>query len=190
MVLTRLNYGSGTLAGLLRHLMDRLQSVINAAARSAFSARKYDHITPLLRELHWLSYLERIAYRRAVLAFRCQHSLAPSYLSVEIHRVSDVDCRRRLRSASTAVLVVPRSKHSTIGDRAFQLPRRMYGTPCWSTSHLRRHCRPSNGDWKLKILNAAIHPSMSNVHSCSLSPGSVHSVSIWWLLVPLALMNS
>ena len=70
-------------------------------------------------ELHWLSYPERIAYRLAVLAFRCQHSLAPSYLSDELLRASHVDSRRRLRSASTAVLVVPRSKHSTIGDRAF-----------------------------------------------------------------------
>ena len=118
-MLTRLDYGSRTLAGILGRLMGRLQSVLNAAARLVFSAWKYDHITPLLRELHWLSYPERIAYRLAVLAFRCQHSLAPSYLSDELLRASDVDSRRRLRSASTAVLVVPRSKHSTIGDRAF-----------------------------------------------------------------------
>jgi len=52
MVLTRLDYGSATLAGLLRQLMDRLQSLINAAALLAFSARRYDHITPLLREHH------------------------------------------------------------------------------------------------------------------------------------------
>jgi len=33
-----------------------IQSVINAASRLVFSARKYDHITPLLREHHWLTY--------------------------------------------------------------------------------------------------------------------------------------
>jgi len=44
MVLTRLDYGSETLAGLPRHLMEWLQSVINAAARFVFFARKYDHI--------------------------------------------------------------------------------------------------------------------------------------------------
>jgi len=42
------------------------------------------------------------------------------------------------------------------------LPWRKYGTPCRSTSHLRRHCRPSNGDWKLNSLSAAMHPSVSN----------------------------
>jgi len=35
-------------------------------------------------DIHWLSYPERIAYRLAVLAFRCLHSLAPSYLSEEL----------------------------------------------------------------------------------------------------------
>jgi len=67
MVFTRLDYGSGTLAGLPRHLMDRLQSVINAAARLVLSGRKYDHITLLLRELHWLSYPWRIALLKSVL---------------------------------------------------------------------------------------------------------------------------
>jgi hypothetical protein len=119
LVLTRLDYGSATLAGLSGHQMKRLQSVLNAAARLVFSARKYDHITPLLRELHWLRFPERIAYRLAVLAYRCQHGLAPSYLSAELHRVADMDSRRRLRSASTASLIVPSSTRSTIGDRAF-----------------------------------------------------------------------
>src|SRR5208282_3010732 len=44
---------------------------------------------------------------------------APSYLSTELQRVADVDSRRRLRSASTTALVVPRTQHSKIGDRAF-----------------------------------------------------------------------
>jgi len=76
---------------------------------------------PLLRELHWLSYPLRIAYRLVVLAFRCQHSLGPSYLSNEIYRASDVYSIRRLRSASTVTLIVPRSKHSTIDDRTFPI---------------------------------------------------------------------
>ena len=101
LVLTRLDYGSATLAGLPSQLLDRLQSVLNAAARLVCSARKYDHVTPLLRDLHWLRAPERIAYRLAVLAFRCQHGLAPSYLSTELQRVADVDSRQRLRSAST-----------------------------------------------------------------------------------------
>jgi Reverse transcriptase (RNA-dependent DNA polymerase) len=119
LVLSRLDYGCATLAGLSRQQLDRLQSVLNAAARLVYSARKYDHVTSLLRELHWLRAPERIAFRQAVLVYRCLHGQAPQYLVDEFTRVADVESRRHLRSATTTMLVVPRSRHSTIGDRAF-----------------------------------------------------------------------
>ena len=53
LVLTKLDYGIATLAGLPDRQLNRLQSVLNAAARLVCSARKFDHITPLLRDLHW-----------------------------------------------------------------------------------------------------------------------------------------
>jgi len=119
LVLSRLDYGNATLAGLPDNLLDRLQSVLNAAARLINSARKFDHVTPLLRDLHWLPVRERITFRLAVLAYRCQHNLAPPYLASSLHRVADIESRRRLRSASTAQLDVPPATRSTIGDRAF-----------------------------------------------------------------------
>jgi hypothetical protein len=119
LVLTRLDYGSAVLAGLPGNLLDRLQSVLNAAARLVHSARKYDHITPLLRDLHWLRMPQRIEYKLAVLVYRCLHGTAPSYIAADIRRVADVDHRRRLRSASTHALVVPPTRRSTLGDRAF-----------------------------------------------------------------------
>jgi len=91
---------------------------MNAAARLDCSARKYEHITPLLRDFHWLSVRERIEFKLAVLVFRCLHgSTAPPYLANELCRVADIDARRRLRSASTSALVTPSSRRST-GDRA------------------------------------------------------------------------
>jgi len=59
LVLTRLDYGSVTLNGITKRLMDRLQSVLNAAARLVHNSRKY-RILPLLRDLHWLRVPERI----------------------------------------------------------------------------------------------------------------------------------
>jgi len=61
LVLSRLDYGSATLAGLPTYLLNRLQSVLNAAARLVHSAWKHDHVTPLLRELHWLRMRQRSA---------------------------------------------------------------------------------------------------------------------------------
>ena len=119
--LPRLDYGSATLAGLPNILLNRLQSVLNAAARLVYCARRNNHITPLLRDLHWLRVPERIAFRLAVLVYRCQHDIGTLYLAAELHRVADVESRRRLRSASTTALVVPQTSRPTIGDRAFQV---------------------------------------------------------------------
>ena len=114
LVLSRLDYGCATLVGLPDRLLNRLQSVINAAARLIFRARRYDHITPLLRDLHWLRVRERIDFRLAVLTFRCLHGLASAYLAEQIYRVSEIESRSRLRSASRQQLIVPTSKRRTI----------------------------------------------------------------------------
>ena len=39
--------------------------------------RKYDRISPLPRDLHWLRVPERIKFRLGVLVFRCRNNTAP-----------------------------------------------------------------------------------------------------------------
>jgi len=60
-----------TLAGLANQSLVKLQSVLNAAAQLIFLLRKFDFVTPLIRELHWLSFPERIYYKLALLVFKC-----------------------------------------------------------------------------------------------------------------------
>ena len=67
LVLTRLDCGNATLSGLPACQLNRLQSVLHAAAQLVCGARKYDHVTPLLQELHWLSVPDRIAFKLATL---------------------------------------------------------------------------------------------------------------------------
>jgi len=54
LVISRLDYGSATLAGLPAFQLDRLQSVSNAATRLIYRSRKFAHVTPLLHDLHRL----------------------------------------------------------------------------------------------------------------------------------------
>jgi hypothetical protein len=115
-VLKKLDYGNATLAGVPAHQIHRLQAVMNAAARLIFHTSRHDHITPLLRRLHWLRAPERITYKLAVLTFRCLHGLAPEYLSASLVPVAAVPSRLRLRSASSASLIIPQSCRSTIGE--------------------------------------------------------------------------
>jgi len=118
--LSRIDYGNVMLAGLPTRQLCRLQSVLHAAARIIFSARKFDHVTPLFHELHWLRVPERITLKLASLVFRCLIGTAPVYLADSINR-TDVKTRRslRLRSSSLTAVDVPVTRRSTIVDRAF-----------------------------------------------------------------------
>ena len=81
--------------------LNRLLYVLRAAARLVYGVRKFDHMTPLLRELHWLSVPERITFRLATLMFHCLHGTAPAYLAESYNRAADDESRRRLGSGET-----------------------------------------------------------------------------------------
>ena len=54
MVISRLDYCSSVFIGLPADQIARLQRVQNNAARLVLKKRRRDHVTPLLKELHWL----------------------------------------------------------------------------------------------------------------------------------------
>ena len=118
LVLSRLDYGNGTLSGIPAYLLRRLQSVLNSAARMVCNLRRSDHITAALASLHWLSARERIDFKICVLTYRVIHGSAPSYLGPLV-RVADLPGRRSLRSACTGQLAEPRVHLSTVGSHAF-----------------------------------------------------------------------
>jgi hypothetical protein len=62
-VTSRMDYYNGLLYGLPNTELIKLERVQNAAARLVTSTRKYDHITPILRELHWLPVKFRIHFK-------------------------------------------------------------------------------------------------------------------------------
>src|SRR6218665_596531 len=80
-VTSRVDRYNSLLAGAPACLLVGLQSVLNAAARLICNRRKYDHITPLLRDvLHWLPVPFRIEYKLCLLVFLSFHGAAPEYL--------------------------------------------------------------------------------------------------------------
>jgi len=99
------------------NLSRRLQSVLNAAARSVAGLRRSDHITNTLASFHWLRVSEYVQFKLATLINKSLHSLAPKYL------VDDLRYRHSrqttTRSASSFQLEVPRTGLVTVGDRTF-----------------------------------------------------------------------
>jgi len=120
-VLSHIDYCNATFAGLPQRDTDRLQAVINAAARLIGGVRKYDHITPFLRDnLHTLKVRERIQFKICLLVFKCLHNQAPRYLQEHVHLLADDQRRQRLRSSKSLDVLVPFSRTGS-GDRSFRV---------------------------------------------------------------------
>jgi hypothetical protein len=117
-VLSRIDYCNALLAGLPTASLRPLQRVQNAAARLVLGLKWCDHITPALRELHWLPIEQRICYKLCIIVHKCIHSQCPDYLCQLFTHISDIPYRSSLRSASDNKLNVPRTRLH-FGERAF-----------------------------------------------------------------------
>ena len=61
-----------------------LQHIQNTAARLITRTRKHEHITPIIRSLHWLPLQQRIKFKILMLTYKAFHKIAPSYISALI----------------------------------------------------------------------------------------------------------
>ena len=94
------NYNS-LLYGLPKFLICRLQLVQNCA----ICGSKYDCITPLLRELHWLPLKQRVVF--LLLTFKPLNDLGPSYIH---DLLQTYEPYRNLQSSTRNFLVTPKVK--------------------------------------------------------------------------------
>ena len=62
-VTCRLDNCNSLLHGLPKNQIEKLQRVQNCAARLVVNATRHDHITPVLRDLHWLPVEQRIIFK-------------------------------------------------------------------------------------------------------------------------------
>ena len=144
LVHSRLDYCNGVLVGIPAHLMRRLQSVLNAAARLIFSLKRSDHITDALVSLHWLRVPERIQYKIAVLSYKVLQNTAPRYLG-PLTRVADIPGRDE-HSALPAPIAWKYLIANFLPSAAelFRLPHNRSGTHCQTQSFRHQHCGRSS----------------------------------------------
>jgi len=114
----RLDYCNSLLHSITDSLFRQLQSIQNAAARLIMGTRRWDHITPVLRDLHWLPVRRRVDYKLALLVYKSLHGLVPPYLADDCILASSDKFRCHLHSADVDTCIIPRTR-SCFGDRSF-----------------------------------------------------------------------
>ena len=76
-VTSRQDYRNSLLYGTEQSHIDRLQCCQNNVARIMSKRRRFDHIIPVLKELHWLPVEHRISYKILLLAYKALDGHAP-----------------------------------------------------------------------------------------------------------------
>ena len=116
LVTSRLDYGNALLYGINDSLSRKLQKIQNSAARLVTCTKKRDHISPVLKDLHWLPVEYRPKFKILLYTFKALHHIAPTYIQ---ELVAVYQPRRSLRSENSLTLTVPKVRTATYGERCF-----------------------------------------------------------------------
>ena len=121
LVLSPIDYSNMALVSLPKVATQSIQSITNTTSRLITGVKKYDHITPVHRELHWLKIDERIEYKIALQMYRCLSNEGPKNLTRDLVLAASLPEKQRLRSAKSKDVVPNKHKLKLLELRRFSV---------------------------------------------------------------------
>ena len=118
-VTSKLDYNNTLLYDISKRLSNRLQLVQNAAAKLITRKKKFDHVTPLLEELHWLPVQYRIIFKMMLICFKALHGTGPLYIKDMLTIAKPKGGYNFRWSKDTLLFEQPSTRLVTYGDRSF-----------------------------------------------------------------------
>ena len=102
LVHSRLDYCNSLFLNLPSYQLNRLQLLLNSAARATTKTPRFHHISPVLKSLHWLKINQRIDYKIISLTYKTLQTQQPKYLRSRL-----VISNHNTRSSSVLTLLRP-----------------------------------------------------------------------------------
>ena len=90
--------------------------MLNSEGRLITGTKKFEHISRVVNDLHWLTIDKRILFKLLCLTFEALSGLAPHYLTDQLNRYAPT---QTLRSADQGLLCVPMICTKKYAARAF-----------------------------------------------------------------------
>ena len=73
LIFSNIDYCNAIFHSLPEYQLHKIQRIQNYAARILTNTGKFSHITPVLKELHWLPVKYRIKFKILITTFKCLH---------------------------------------------------------------------------------------------------------------------
>ena len=158
---SKVDYCNSLFLNLPRYQLDRLQLILNSAARAVSKTPRFRHISPVLKSLHWLKIDQRIQYKVLSLTYKTLQSQKPSYL----YNLLNLQANTSTRSSTVITLQRPPvNSRLKITDRSFT-----YHTPAlWNSL-------PKELRYPLSLTSSTNLLHSTNHHLLALSPSQFHS---------------
>ena len=152
---SKLDYCNSLYLNISNQQLNRLQLILNSAARAVTKTPKFHHITPHLKSLHWLKITQRIQYKILSLTYKSLQYNKPSSIS----DLLTIQPTRSTRSSAVVTLQRPSNpSRLKISDRSFyfQAPALWNALP----HHLRSHSHSSQSHSLLSLSSSQFHKQL------------------------------